>query len=139
MTNENKSGRGRGAWSGSPGICSLLLALGGVLAVPCGVAAQDATGGEARALDIPEGDLSAALEALARQFGVNMIYPSSQLRNFRTGGARGTFTVGDAFRRLLEGTPLQVREEQGAWLVRLPEDATPGGGAVSWWTSPSTK
>lgn len=130
MTNEKKAGRGRGAWSISPGICSLLLAVSGALAVPCGVAAQDATGGETRAVDIPGGDLSVALEALARQFGVNMIYPSSQLRNFRTAGARGTFTVGDAFRRLVEGTPLQVREEQGAWLVMLPEDGASTDGAV---------
>ena len=42
------------------------------------------------AVSVPAGDLSEALELLARQYGVDVIYPSDQLKGKKTQGVVGT-------------------------------------------------
>jgi iron complex outermembrane recepter protein len=76
-----------------------------------------------KAIDVPAGDLSAALESLARQYGVDVIYPSEQLEGVRTHGVTGTLGVREAFTKLLEGTGLEIMSEAGgAILITLPRN-----------------
>jgi len=88
-----------------------------VLSLPV-VAAAAAS--EPRPVEVAGGDLVEALEALARQFGVNAIYPSEQLRGLRTEGVSGVLETREAFEKLLEGTALDVTEEDGSVLISLP-------------------
>jgi iron complex outermembrane recepter protein len=62
---------------------------------------------EPREIDIPAGNLVAALEALQRQTQVQLLYEPRQLRWFRTNGLRGSYEPHDALRMLLKGTPLE--------------------------------
>jgi Secretin and TonB N terminus short domain len=69
------------------------------------------------AVSVPAGDLSEALELLARQYGVDVIYPSEQLKGKKTQGVVGTFEPTQAFTKLLDGTSLTLSEEGGALLI----------------------
>lgn len=73
--------------------------------------------------NVPAGDLIDALESLAKQCGVEVIYPSDQLEGRTTRGVSGTLESQQAFRTLLEGTPLVLREESGALLITRGEGA----------------
>jgi len=96
--------------------------------------ASVAAAADPQPVEVAAGDLAEALEALARQFGVNAIYPAQHLQGLRTGGVHGVFGTREAFEQLLKGTALDVTEENGSILIRLPDDGThpqvPAGGAV---------
>lgn len=81
-----------------------------------------------RAVNVPAGDLMDALESLARQCGVDVIYPGGLLKGRKTQGVNGTLEPVDAFKRLLEGAPLVLSEEGGALLItqaaRAPQRTT---------------
>lgn len=79
-----------------------------------------AAASEPKPVEVAAGDMVEALEALARQFGVNAIYPSEQLRGLRTDGVSGVLGTREAFEKLLEGTALSVTEEDGSVLISLP-------------------
>src|SRR5262249_23770620 len=67
---------------------------------------------------VPAGDLIQALESLANQADVDLIYQADQLKGLRTPGVSGTFTPQRAVIELLEGTPLTLREDiTGALLI----------------------
>ncbi|MEJ1964919.1 MAG: STN domain-containing protein [Gammaproteobacteria bacterium] len=86
-----------------------------ILALLCMVpAAVPAIAEAPKSVNVPAGELIDALESLAKQCGVDIIYPSSQLKGRRTQGVNGMLPPTDAFKRLLEGTPLVLREEGGA-------------------------
>lgn len=68
-------------------------------------------------VEVAAGDLVEAVEALARQFGVNAIYRSEQLQGLRTEGVSGVLGTREAFEQLLEGTRLNVAEENGSVLI----------------------
>jgi iron complex outermembrane receptor protein len=75
---------------------------------------------EARELDIPAGDLSVALQALARQSGVELVYRIEHIRGLLTKGVRGEFSAEEAARRLVAGTKLVVQvDSSGAMLITL--------------------
>jgi hypothetical protein len=90
---------------------------GAVLAFACTVLAATCAMGAPKSVSVPPGALTDALESLARQYGVDIIYPSSSLHGQTTHGVSGTLEPVDAFRKLLEGTSLALREEEGALLV----------------------
>jgi len=77
-------------------------------------------------IEIPAGDLIAALESLAKQANVDLVYQDAQVKGLRTAGVRGNLSPRDAVVKLLEGTPLEVRtdEASGAILITTP---TPRG------------
>jgi hypothetical protein len=87
-----------------------------------------------RSVSVPAGELIDALESLAKQCGVDIIYPSGELEGRRTQGLTGAFPATEAFKRLIEGTPLVVREEGGALLITriesAPRQATAQGGSA---------
>ena len=69
-------------------------------------------------IDIPAGDLTSALEFLARQSDVELVYRSEQLKGLKTQGVSGNLTPSQALTRLLEGTPLGIRTDaSGAILI----------------------
>lgn len=70
-----------------------------------------------KAVNVPAGDLIDAVESLAKQYGVDVIYPSGPLKGRTTPGLSGTLEPMDAFKRLLDGTPLTLSEEGGALLI----------------------
>src|SRR5688572_20540628 len=77
---------------------------------------------DVKPITVPAGDLAAALETLGKQLGIDVIYPSEQVRGLRTRGITGTLDVQEAFSRLLEGTPLTFRRDpSGAMLIALPK------------------
>ncbi|MEJ0040386.1 MAG: TonB-dependent receptor [Gammaproteobacteria bacterium] len=79
-----------------------------------------------RQIDIPAGELIAALKALARQTGAELVYRSDQLEGLRTQGAAGSLSPEAATQKLLEGTPLILRiDSSGAMLITLPVPAAP--------------
>ena len=97
-----------------------------VLAFACMASASTLAIAETpKSVRVPAGDLADALESLATQCGVDVIYPSGLLKGRETQGVSGTFESRDAFRKLLEGTPLVLREEGGALLITQAASAPP--------------
>lgn len=75
---------------------------------------------EAKELEIPAGDLRAALETLAKQTGAELVYQIEQVKGLRTKGVSGDLSVEGAARRLIEGTPLVLHvDSSGAMLITL--------------------
>ena len=90
-------------------------------------------------LDIPAGDLTSALELLARQAHVEFIYSAEDLRGLHTRGVNGDLTAEAALRKLIEGTGLTMSvHSSGAILIaRKPlVDHPPGPPSSSRKTTP---
>ncbi|HEX5776406.1 MAG TPA: TonB-dependent receptor plug domain-containing protein [Caulobacteraceae bacterium] len=66
---------------------------------------------QTRDYDVPAGELIVALDAYARQSGVQIIYKITDISGVRTGGARGVLSDDEALGRLLEGTNFEVRRD----------------------------
>ena len=80
-----------------------------------------AHGAEPQNLDIPPGDLAPALESLARQTGLELVFQPSDLVGLKTRGVHGKLTPQDAVARLISGTSLTIRTNSaGAILVSPP-------------------
>jgi outer membrane receptor for ferric coprogen and ferric-rhodotorulic acid len=72
-----------------------------------------------RRIDIPAGDLTVALELLAKQSGAEFVYSMDKLKGLRTKGVEGELSTEDAVIKLLEGTPLtlKIMHDSGAFLI----------------------
>lgn len=95
-------------------------------------------------VNVPAGPLVDAVELLARQAGINVMYQGDVLRGQSTTGLSGSFAPRDAFARLLEGTSLvatlrnegvliaaaQKPQRSGAE-VALPSVGSPGPGPAA--------
>jgi iron complex outermembrane recepter protein len=69
-------------------------------------------------IDIPAGQLTVALQALAEQSGIQFVYSAEDLQGVCTRGAHGSFTMRTAVAKLLEGTDLAVTaHDSGAFLI----------------------
>jgi iron complex outermembrane receptor protein len=93
---------------------------GAVAAVVAGLAlSAHALAESPRAIDIPSGDLVAALELLAKQMDIELIYQPDQLRGGRTAGVHGVHEPKEAVQLLLKGSRFSVRtdEETGVMLI----------------------
>jgi iron complex outermembrane recepter protein len=75
-----------------------------------------------KVVSVQAGDLIDALDSLARQCGVDVIYPSSQLKGLKTNGVSGTLDTREAFAKLIEGTSLVLKEEGTSVLIALPRN-----------------
>ncbi len=93
------------------------------LACSAALAAQAQTTARTR-IDIPAGDLAAALGELGRQSGAQVIFRADQMRGLRTAGAQGELTTDEALRRVLRGSGFGVRRDSSGALV-IVKDATP--------------
>lgn len=78
-----------------------------------------------RPVDIPPGDLAAALETFAKQAGVELVFSTSQLQGLRTRGVQGSMSVEEAVQRLIEGTSLTVNtDSSGAMFISAQRPAS---------------
>ncbi len=94
--------------------CLLLLALTGA-----------AHADDIKPINIPAGDLTVALETLAKQSGIELIYYSEQLKGRSTKGVKGTLSGKEAAERLIEGTDLVLRTDSTGAMLITPKGLAP--------------
>ncbi|WP_129777201.1 TonB-dependent receptor [Peristeroidobacter soli] len=80
-------------------------------------------------VSIPSGDLAAALEAFAKQAGIELVFRADQLKGIHTEGISGTLTPREAVERLLRGTAFVAQSDAatGAMLITPVERTTSNG------------
>jgi iron complex outermembrane recepter protein len=77
---------------------------------------------DSQRIDIPAGDLSAALEYLSTRSGTGLVYRPDQVKGVKTRGVHGALSPEEAVKQLLEGTGLQVSTDStGATLIAAPQ------------------
>ena len=92
-----------------------------IVALACLISASAlAVADDAKRVNVQAGNLIEGLESLAKQCGVDVIYPSIELKGLKTRGVSGTLAPKEAFKKLIEGTPLILKEQGGAVLISLP-------------------
>lgn len=74
---------------------------------------------ETMAVDIPSGDLATALEAYAKQTGIELLFRADQLKGLRTQGVQGELSPQDAITKMLQGTNLRLQQDRatGAMVI----------------------
>ncbi len=105
----------------------LLLSCGaalGALAAASGAFAQQ------RAFDIPAQPATKAVPEFARQAGVQIITPGSELRGLQSQPLKGEFDVRAALGLMLAGTGLAIESDDGAVIVLRRADQSPQGGSA---------
>lgn len=92
------------------------------------LAAWAAEPAQMRYVDVPASDAVAALQRLAEQAGIEILFPQENVRGVRTNALKGQFTPRDALERLIAGTPLVATSTRGgAFAVkRMPDPKAPG-------------
>jgi iron complex outermembrane receptor protein len=81
---------------------------------------------EVRSYAIPAGTVGMALNRLAEENGVQMVFLAGLTRDVRTGGLKGDYTLGAALDALLAGTGLSYRladDEREVFIVLAQNDA----------------
>lgn len=73
-------------------------------------------------VNIPAGDLSTALDTLARESGAQFIYQADQLKGARTRGVSGTLSTDAALRRLLAGSGFTIHRDTSGAMVIVKDD-----------------
>lgn len=100
-----------------------------MLALACALPMLSVAQTPTTAVNVPPGDLVAALDTLARQSGVQLIYPADQLKGLRTAGVNGTLSTDAALARLLSGSGFSLHQDaSGAILItrdQQPDPASP--------------
>ena len=82
-----------------------------------------ATGAQAASLNIPGGDLGAALDSYMKQTGVSVIVSYSAVKGAQTRGVKGNLSADDALTKLLSGTGFVPRHQDGAVMI-VPSSAS---------------
>lgn len=77
-------------------------------------------------LDVPAGELVPALQALAKQADVELMFRASELQGVKTLGVSGTLLPSEAIKRLLEGTDLKVFVDSGGAIL-VGKEPLPAG------------
>ena len=73
-------------------------------------------------IDIPAGDLGAALDLLSKQTGTGTVYRPEQVKGLKTRGVHGTLSTEQAAKKLVEGTGLEVStDSSGAVIIAAPQ------------------
>ena len=80
-------------------------------------------------VNVPAGELTAALDLLEKQSGVEIVYRPELLKGLRTSGVKGTLSSEDAVTKLLKGTTLKLQSDRTG--VLLITEAGADGAAVS--------
>ncbi|HEY6543708.1 MAG TPA: TonB-dependent receptor plug domain-containing protein, partial [Dokdonella sp.] len=77
-------------------------------------------------IDLPPGDLAAALNSLAQQSGTQLVYRADQLKGVHTNGVRGATSTDQALDGLLRGSGFSASRDgaSGAVLI-VPDPAAP--------------
>ena len=77
----------------------------------------------ANSIRVAAGDLTDAIEVLAKQSGVDVIYDPGLVKGQKTQGVAGVLQPMEAFRKLLDGTGLDIQEEDSALLITRAANA----------------
>jgi iron complex outermembrane recepter protein len=94
-------------------------------------ALADSQADSLKAVDVPAGDLIAALDRLANQIGAEFMYSAAQLKGVRAAGVHGNLTPEGAVMKLLQGTGLTVAARKGdAFLISTERRLTSLPGAT---------
>jgi hypothetical protein len=99
-----------------------------LLSAACSLALQahaQGSAGPTVPITIPAGDLTSALDTLARQSGTQLVYRSDQLRGARTRGVQAAPDPDAALRRLLQGSGFSARHDSASGAVVIVQDDTP--------------
>ncbi|MBL8271386.1 MAG: TonB-dependent receptor [Steroidobacter sp.] len=90
------------------------------------LAAAAVSAEDLKPVDVPAGDLIAALKTFAKQTGVEVVYRTDRLQGMTTHGVTGTLTPVEAAKKLLEGTAFTVSmdESTGALLIATSASRT---------------
>ena len=80
-------------------------------------------------VDVPAGELAAALEAYARQSGVELVYRADQMHGARTAGTRG-LPPAQALQALLRGSGFSAREDATGAVLIVQQPLLAQAGAV---------
>ena len=78
---------------------------------------------QAASLNIPGGDLGAALDSYMKQTGVSVIVSYSAVKGAQTRGVKGNLSADDALTKLLSGTGFVPRHQDGAVMI-VPSSAS---------------
>ncbi len=70
-------------------------------------------------IEVPAGDLVAALEALAKQADIELVYQAEQLRGIRTQGLNGAYEPKEAVSLLIKGTRLVLRTDEATGVMMI--------------------
>jgi iron complex outermembrane recepter protein len=83
-------------------------------------------------IDVPAGELHAALQLLAKQADVELVFQPQHVKGLRTQGVKGTLSAEDALQKLLQGTQLQLRTDPttGAMMIAAPPAASEASAPV---------
>ncbi|MEG3048592.1 MAG: STN domain-containing protein, partial [Thermomonas sp.] len=77
-------------------------------------------------IDIPAGDLAAALDAYARQSGTQLVYRADQLKGARSTGVQGQPASPQTLDALLKGSGYRAqRDASGAVVIPPPRRRAP--------------
>lgn len=87
--------------------------------------AQSVSQGAARSYRIPAGTLAEVLPRFADSAGVTILFDARLVGQRRTAGLDGTYSVGEGFARLLDGSGLAV-QQRGAGVFVLQAAPQPG-------------
>lgn len=107
-------------------LCSTLCI--GMFAVPAAVQAQTA----AVNADVPAGPLADTLNRFALQAGVSIVVDADRLKDKRAPALKGTVTVDEGFRRLLQGSGYRLDKTKVGYVLvtaetaRTENEANPG-------------
>jgi hypothetical protein len=85
-----------------------------------------------RVINIPPGELSTALDSVAQQAGVELLFQPDQLQGIHTNGVVGMMTARQAVKKLLKGTSLQLRtdpDSDAMMIVVAGAGTDPGAGS----------
>ncbi len=74
-------------------------------------------------LDVPAGELTAALKALALQARVDLVYQPDQVKHIHAEGVKGEYSPQEAVAILLKGTSLRVYATESGAMVIAPASA----------------
>jgi iron complex outermembrane receptor protein len=93
--------------------------------------ADDVRASVRKPTNIPAQSLGAALEALAKDRNLQVVYVSEELTGLRTHGALGEFTSEEALKQLLAGTGMTFRylDENTVTIVRVSSTSSANGNA----------
>lgn len=95
-----------------------------VIALVCMASiAAHAYASDPRQINVPPGDLGAALRTLAKQAGVEFFYRSDEVKGLRTAGVTGVLSPQDAVTKLLAGTSLSLKTDSSGAMLIVPASA----------------
>lgn len=102
-----------------------------LIAIACSIAlpicAQNAL-----PIEVPAGDIVAALNSLAKQANIELVFQAEKLKGIRTAGVNGTYAPQEAVGMLLKGTGLTIHvDPSGAMFISMPTANGPAKSDVS--------